>query len=386
MPSQFLPGRKALCALFMAATAAMANDALAVTGRDHPKVGSGRHLPGVKAPAKGKGPPCVQAVPARRAAPNGYTSAYTMRRTAALGQIYGEDAAAAIAIASYETGIDFDLLVMKAMLESRMGKYDEPLLGGSARGLFHFMPATWLTLFSWFGNEFQGGIYADVAAMIKFDEQKNPYTDNPALTEKILALRSDPYVAAFIKAKSVRYDERPLMRAVLGREPTYTDYYVAHFLGLERAKTFFRALRKTPKEAAADIFVKESEDPNNRPIFYSGDKKRTVQEVYNRLGKAVSGTLARIDSAIAAEMKRDRCIPLLPLIPPPRAAMAIPPMPEQPVLPPGGETKPPVPGEEQAPEPGPPAPDPDELNLGASRLSAYKKKEGDMHAAYPPSP
>lgn len=385
MISQFMPGRRVLCALFMAATAVMANDALAVTGRDHPKIGSGHRLPNVKAPAKGKGPPCVQAVPARKAGPNGYASSYTMRRTAALGQIYGEDAAAAIAIASYETGIDFDLLVMKAMLESRMGKYDEPLLGGSARGLFHFMPATWLTLFSWFGGEFQNGIYRDVAEMIKFDEQKNPYTDNPALTEKILALRSDPYVAAFIKAKSVRYDERPLMRAVLGREPTYTDYYVSHFLGLERAKTFFRALRKTPKEAAADIFVKESEDPNNRPIFYSGEKKRTVQEVYNRLGKAVSGTLARIDNAIAAEMKQDRCIPMIPLIPPPRAAMTIPPMPGQPVLPPGGG-KPPVPGEEQEQEPGPPAPDPDEFNLGAYRADAYKKKEGDMRSASPPSP
>lgn len=355
-------GKKLLCAVFLAAGLGSGADALAASGKDKPVIRPGKPVPMARANDQNKPPVCVQRVSNKNVARNGYHSAALMRRTAALAQIYDRQAVAAIAHASYEAGIDFDLLVMKAILESRMGQYDQPHLGGSARGLFHFMPATWMTLFSWFGSEFEDGIYADVARMIKFDDNKNPFTDNPALTEQILALRSDHYVAAFIKAKSVLHDERPLMKAVLGREPNFTDYYVAHFLGLDRAKTFFRALRKSPNEAAADIFTKESEDPNNRPIFYKGDRKLTVQQVYNLLGGKVNATLRQLDRNVAAELKAHTCIPLVQLAPPPRAAMEIPPMPVPPEPRPEGQ-RPEIPPQDIPPEneeQAPPAPAPQE--------------------------
>lgn len=342
-------GGKLLYAAFVATAIGWGGDAGAVTARDRPSIRPGNPLPATRPPA------CVQRVPGKNAGRNGYHSLSTMRRAATLAQIYDRQAVSAIAIASYETGIDFDLLVMKAILESRMGEFNEPHLGGSARGLFHFMPATWMTLFSWFGHEFQNGLYADTAALIKFDENKNPFTDNPDLTRKILELRSDHHVAAFIKAKSVLHDERPLMKAVLGREPNFADYYTAHFLGLDRAKTFFRALRKIPRAAAADIFIRESEDPNNRPIFYRGNRKLTVQQVYNLLGGKVNGTLQRLDRQVASELKNNGCIVFLQLIRPPRAAMEIPPMPTPPESRPEGP-RPEIPPQEIPPESEPQAP------------------------------
>ncbi len=354
MAGSAVSGKRLLCAVFMAAALGGSADALALSGRDTPALQPGKHLPEIRPGA------CVQRVPARNAARNGYHSLNTMRRSAALSQIYDPQAVAAMAVASYETGIDFNLLVMKALLESRIGRFDEPHLGGSARGLFHFMPATWMTLFSWFGAEFQGGIYAGAATAIKFDDNKNPYTDHPALTEQILSLRSDHYMAAFIKAKSVLHDERPLMRAVLGREPSFTDYYVAHFLGLERAKTFFRALRKNPHAIAADIFVRESEDPNNRPIFYQGTKKRTVQQVYNLLGGKVNAAFRRLDNQVAVIFRGNSCVPFLQLQHPQRMAIEIPPAETAPPRTEGARPETPPEDEEQMP----PAPLPQEDILG----------------------
>ncbi len=169
-------------------------DALAATGKDRPRFDKERVFSASSTPKKPTS--CTQKITPAMAAQYGYASASVMKDASALAHIQIEDGRdptpiAAIAIASYQTGVDFDLMIMKAIIESQLGLHDEPLLGGSARGLFQFKPTTWLTLFSWFGAEFHGGIYADAARQIKFDENKNPYTDDPALTEQILALRSD---------------------------------------------------------------------------------------------------------------------------------------------------------------------------------------------------
>lgn len=356
MPELIGPQDRFLCAAFLAvALGALPAPAQAVTGRDVPAVRTQRPLPPVVQPP-GKGPHCARGAVAKSPNRYGYHTSSTMRRAAALAQVYDRDAITAIAVASYQTGIDFDLMVMKAILESQVGKYDEPILGGRARGLFHFMPATWLTLFSWFGGEFQGGVYADAAAQIKFDADNNPYLDDETLKSRILALRSDHYVAAFIKAKSIRHDERPLMRAILGREPNFTDYYVSHFLGLDRSKAFFRALRRTPDALAADLFPREAADPNNRSIFYKGPRKRTVRQVYNLLGAKVDATLKRLDNRIAAIIKGDSCLPLLVLTPPPRMPLPVSP----PAAPPGVPWYRPSPPPEELPmeNHAPPAPIP----------------------------
>jgi hypothetical protein len=347
----------ALSGIFLVASLGGTGNALAVTGKDRPRIDKERVFSG-SVTAK-KPPSCIQKITPSMAAQYGYASVSVMKRASALAHIQaknGRDATpiAAIAIASYQTGVDFDLMVMKATIESQLGLFDEPILGGSARGLFQFMPATWLTLFSWYGAGFHGGVYADAARQIKFDENKNPSTDDPELTEKILALRSDHYVSAYIKAQSIRHDERPLLRAILGRPPTFTDFYNDHFFGLERWKSFYRELRKNPKALAPDIFAKESEDPNNRSLFYKGHKKRTMKETYDYLGKIVSNYMARIDKKIATALKQEKCIKPLSLIMPPHAPIIVSPsavINTQPAIPP--EDIPPDPEAEKNPIPVP---------------------------------
>lgn len=325
-PSQgFLRTRKktvsGLSALFLMASLGIGNDALAATGKDKPMVLDPRPInsvPRQPTPAK---PICVQNATPKTAGDYRFRRLIAMKSASALAHQRREDGepvdpVTAIAIASYETGIDFDLLVMKATLESRMGRYDQPLLGGSARGLFHFMPATWLTLFSWFGGEFEDGVYAGAARKIKFDADNEPYVDDPVLKQKILDLRSDPYVAAFIKAKQIRYDERPVLRTVLGREPTYTDYYVAHFLGLESSKTFYRNLRRNPNGSAANVLTREAGDPNNRGVFYRGNTALSFRQVYDRLGRVITRILANVDQDVQSTLRTNRCVHPLKLTPP----------------------------------------------------------------------
>lgn len=333
-PSQgFLRTRKktvsGLSALFLMASLGIGNDALAATGKDKPMVLDPRPInsvPRQPTPAK---PICVQNATPKTAGDYRFRRLIAMKSASALAHQRREDGepvdpVTAIAIASYETGIDFDLLVMKATLESRMGRYDQPLLGGSARGLFNFMPATWLTLFSWFGGEFEDGVYAGAARKIKFDADNEPYVDDPVLKQKILDLRSDPYVAAFIKAKQIRYDERPVLRTVLGREPTYTDYYVAHFLGLESSKTFYRNLRRNPNGSAANVLTREAGDPNNRGVFYRGNTALSFRQVYDRLGRVITRILANVDQDVQSTLRTNRCVHPLKLTPPSRDPLITP--------------------------------------------------------------
>lgn len=306
-----------LAGAFLAVSLGAAPEGMAATGKSKPRILPPNTL-NISDPENQPALSCVQKSGPKAAKSYGYISPQAMRRISTLAaarDAEGKDITPviAIAIASYQVGVDFDLMVMKATIESRMGEFNQPFLGGNARGLFHFMPATWLTLFKWFGADYNNGVYADAVAQIKFDGNNEPYLDDPELKDRILALRYDPYIAAYIKARDIREDQRPLMRAVLGREPTYTDFYVAHFLGLERAKTFFRLLRRNPKSPAADIFTRESEDPNNKPLFYKGRKKLSVQQVYNNLGRVVSSVMAKNDRLIENHLSKNACVPPLTL-------------------------------------------------------------------------
>lgn len=331
----------------------------AITARDKPSISTPRNfkqLPGLTDMQKDI---CVQ----RARIGNdsyGFNSMSALRRASALAHIRAAqgnptEPVSAISIANYEVGTDFDLMVMIAVIESRMGLFDQPLLGGSARGLFHFMPATWLTLFSWFGAEYNNGVFADAAKQIKFDERKQPYVDDQDLKAAILNLRSDPYVASFIKAKQLMHDERPVMLALLGREPTHGDYYLVHFLGLDRARVFYKALRKNPGKPSGKVFPKESADPNNRPLFFKGKKPYTMRQTYEKITGMVSRTLTRVNGNINLALANESCIKPLVLTQPGYQPIVI----NAPVTaPPIDAPKPgvqdgdlPAPGEKQIPEP-----------------------------------
>lgn len=224
----------------------------------------------------------------------------------------GQNPAAVHAIlsASEETGVDFDLLIVKAMLESDLGRYDRPIhVDGAARGLYQFMPTTWLTLFAWFGDQYNDRQYRDLADAIRFDSRGNPYVNDQEKEQQILNLRNDYYISSFIKAMQIKHEDRPVLRNMLRHEPEIVDFYVVHFLGIPRAREFYDHLRREPDQAAADHFAREAR--YNRFVFYQNGQPLSFRQVYDRLDGIVTDRLEDVHEITDRLLQQENCIPPL---------------------------------------------------------------------------
>lgn len=95
--------------------------------------------------------------------------------------------------------------------------------------------------------------------------------------EEILALRADPELSMLAAGALALSNSRQLQRAT-GRVPNDAELYMAHFLGAGGATTLINANRANPNTAAADLLPAAAKA--NRKVFYDGNRKKTVDEVY----------------------------------------------------------------------------------------------------------
>lgn len=98
-------------------------------------------------------------------------------------------------------------------------------------------------------------------------------------------LRLDPRANALMGAELLK-DNARILRNTLGREPTDTELYVAHFFGAGVAKQFITANRKA---IGVKLFPKQAEA--NVGIFYARDKKTalTIAEIMQVFENKVAG-------------------------------------------------------------------------------------------------
>lgn len=167
----------------------------------------------------------------------------------------------AIASAAQATTIDFDFLIAQAQVESAMNP-EARARTSSATGLYQFIESTWLGTMQRHGARFGLG---DLAAQIDVTESGHAYVGDPATREAILALRSDPQVAAFMAA-GLAEDNRAHLAPILGRQPDHSELYLAHFLGAGGAGRFLSAMAQNPDQSAAALF--RSPAQANRAVFY----------------------------------------------------------------------------------------------------------------------
>lgn len=160
-----------------------------------------------------------------------------------------------IVAAAKMVGVDPSLLLTMANIESG---FDSQIKapGGTATGLFQFVKDTWK------------GMLAQHAGVYGIDGRTPP---------------TDARANALMGAEYAKYSYNYLKKK-LGRTPTDTDVYMAHFLGPGTAAPFLKAdanaiaAERLPKEAAANI-----------PIFYDKGRPRTVQEVVNFMDSKIKG-------------------------------------------------------------------------------------------------
>ena len=192
--------------------------------------------------------------------------------------------AGAIQQAADTTGASFGYLLATAKMESNFN----PSAGAStssARGLYQFIDQTWLGTVKEAGAQLGYGNYAD--AITKSSSGSYSVTD-PGARAAIMKLRDDPVASSAMAGVLTRSNSFNLTGKI-GRRPTDSELYMAHFMGVGGAARLINNATENPQASAAGLFPNAA--AANRSIFYErGGQARSVSEVYSVLA-------SRYDSA-----------------------------------------------------------------------------------------
>lgn len=170
----------------------------------------------------------------------------------------------------------------------------------SARGLYQFIDRTWLDVVRRFGADH--GLAKEAAVV--YGEKEKPIVDDPELRAQILELRNDPYLSAVMAAEMLKKDAEEIGLKI-GRTLNTTEFYLAHFLGLEDATRFLTLHAEKTPPVASEIFPAAARA--NVAIFYGkavrtaakGRRGRwtrpslTIPEVYDKIGGMIDARLER---------------------------------------------------------------------------------------------
>jgi hypothetical protein len=185
--------------------------------------------------------------------------------------------AGAIRQAASTTGTSFEYLLATAKMESNFDPAARAS-SSSARGLFQFIDQTWLGTVKEAGAQLGYGNYAD--AITKSSSGTYSVSD-PRARAAILKLRDDPAASAAMAGVLSRSNSFKLTGRI-GRRPTDSELYMAHFMGVGGAAKLITNAEDNPKASGARLFPNAA--AANRSIFYErGGRARNVAEVYSVL-------------------------------------------------------------------------------------------------------
>ena len=182
--------------------------------------------------------------------------------------------AGAIRQAADSTGASFHYLLATAKMESDFN----PTAGAStssARGLYQFIEQTWLATVKEAGGQVGYGQYADAITRTSSGDY---VVVDPTARRDIMKLRDDP-VASSAMAGVLTQSNSFQLTGMIGRRPTDSELYMAHFMGVGGASRLINSAVDDPQASAARMFP--SAASANRSIFY--DKQgsaRSVADVY----------------------------------------------------------------------------------------------------------
>ena len=183
----------------------------------------------------------------------------------------------AIQQAAGTTGASFEYLLSTAKMESNLDPAATASTS-SAKGLFQFIEQTWLGTVKEAGAKLGYSEHADAIT-------KSPagiyYVNDPEARASILKLRDDP-VASSAMAGVLTQSNSFKLTGDIGRRPTDSELYMAHFMGVGGATKLIRAAETTPSQSSAELFPAAADA--NRSIFYDkAGQSRSVAEVYSVL-------------------------------------------------------------------------------------------------------
>src|SRR5438445_7118354 len=185
--------------------------------------------------------------------------------------------AGSIKQAASNTGASFEYLLTTAKMESNFNP-KAAATTSSARGLFQFIDQTWLGTVKEAGSQLGYGKYADA---ISKTSSGSYYINDPSMRGSIMKLRDDPTAASSMAAVLTQSNSFKLTGKI-GRRPTDSELYMAHFMGVGGAAKLISNAEDNPGASAARLFP--SAAAANRSIFYDrSGQARSVSEVYSEL-------------------------------------------------------------------------------------------------------
>jgi hypothetical protein len=195
------------------------------------------------------------------------------------------DVRSAISRAAQTTGVDFGYLFQQAKSESGLNP-NAQAQSSSAGGLFQFIDQSWLGALKTYGAKHGLGWAADAIQR----RSDGSWSVDSSMRQAVFSLRNQPDASAMMAAEFASNNAQGL-QASLGRTPTGTDLYFAHFLGLEGATKFLKAADMAPDASAASLFPREAR--SNRTIFFdSSGSARSLGQVYALMGRKLGGGAA----------------------------------------------------------------------------------------------
>lgn len=201
----------------------------------------------------------------------------------------------AIRTGAERTGTSFEYLLKTAQRESALDPTARAKTS-SATGLFQFVEQTWLGVLKADGAKH--GL-DDYAKAISVRPDGTLAVDDPAMRKTIMALRADARTASVL-AGSLTQRNRDMLASELGREPSNSDLYLAHFLGARGATDLIRAAQTSPRRAAATDFPDAA--AANRNVFYDrAGRARGAGEVYALLSTSHASGPATAAPAFAPD-------------------------------------------------------------------------------------
>jgi hypothetical protein len=191
--------------------------------------------------------------------------------------------AGAIKQAANATGTSFEYLLATAKMESDFN----PTAGAStssAHGLYQFIDQTWLATVKEAGGDTGYGQYADAITRTPSGDY---VVSDPTKRQAIMKLRDDPTASSSMAALLTQSNSFQLTGKI-GRRPTDSELYMAHFLGVGGAARLITAAEDTPQASAAKMFPNAA--AANRSIFYDRTGLgRSVSDVYSVLNSRYAG-------------------------------------------------------------------------------------------------
>ncbi|MDB5630906.1 MAG: transglycosylase [Tardiphaga sp.] len=172
------------------------------------------------------------------------------------------------------TGTSFQYLLATAKMESNFNPTAKASTS-SAGGLFQFIDQTWLGTVKEAGSYFGYGAYAD--AITRSNSGKYSVSD-PAARDAIMKLRDDPNASSAMAGILTQSNGAKLTSAI-GRKPTDSELYMAHFMGVGGATKLITNAANNPQVSGSTLFPKAA--AANPSIFFdNGGNARSVAGVY----------------------------------------------------------------------------------------------------------